>query len=412
MLLSSSEPGALSASLALGVLFAVGCVGCASPVVVRGPVAVEARSFVLPPLHTGQELGAGLAARLEPEISLQSEDAAHTAVFRPFLRFDTADDARNHVDVRQADYTFAAGNLALGGGVGLFHWGVMESARLNDVVNQIDLVEDINMTQKLGQPYVRAGYTAVPDLLGGDTISFDLLFLPWQRSRTWPGLAGRLRPPTGIDPTPELGSPFGAAHPSAATRIAYAGRSFDVGVNVFSGLSREPRLVVQLTKAEVAQAYDPLQQAGFDASVALGDFLIKLEAVGRLHSWDLLPSWAVSVGVEYTAFSLFDSEIDLTLLVEAAYDERPLDAPVTIYDNDLFGGLRLAFNDDGDTTVLCGTAFDVLTHFVSLHGRVQRRLGEHWQLYAEAQVFHGGEDAREWWLARDHFGQLGVAYYL
>ncbi len=397
-------------------LLALWAGGCSS-VSVRGPVQLDGRTYVLPPAHVGQKFGAGVAAKAEPEVAYQSEDGMHTVTARPFVRFDSVDQARTHLDLRQADYVLTLGGLELAGGVGLFHWGVLEGSRLNDVVNQLDFVEDVDQKQKLGQPYTKIKYTLSSDFLVGRSFSIEAEYLPVSRPRTFPGSAGRLRPPTAIDDTPQFESPLGQWHPSFALRGTYAGPYLNVGVTAFSGHSRDPRFVAQLTSPEVVAAYDLMQQVGTDVSLALGDLLFKAEAVGRLYGKRLIPSFAVGAGVEYTWFEPFTLPCDVTFLGEYTFDHRPLKTPKTITQNDLFGGVRLALNDDAGTTFTGGGLVDLSTvtdlgkYSGVLRLSAERRLSDNWKVLGDIHVFAASHKAIEWWLARDTYGQASIAYY-
>ncbi len=72
-------------------------------------------------------------------------------------------------------------------------WGVTESEHLVDIVNQTDLVEDLDMEEKLGQPMVNLA-------LIRDWGTIDLFVLPGFRERTFSGPQGRFRfnPPLDV----------------------------------------------------------------------------------------------------------------------------------------------------------------------------------------------------------------------
>lgn len=369
----------------------------------RGPVALDARAWFAPPAEPTQSEGVGVSFMAEPELSVAGARAA--LVVRPFARVDSQDPARTHYDVRRAELTWAKGGLALGAGAGLFHWGVLDGARLADVVNQLDLVEDADMDQKLGQPYAGGTWSS-------EALSLQVLYLPYHRARTFPGLAGRLRPSTGIDPADPTYEPaLGAWHPGAAARIGWTGEALDLGLSGLRGVSREPRLVAQLTDERLAVAYDRLDQVSADASFTLEGLVLKVEAASRWHSSERLFSYAVAGGAEYTRLGIFSTDADLTLLAEYVHDRRPPGAPATLHQDDGFLGLRLALNDGGGSELLAGGFVDATSGFTAARALVGRRLDDHWKLYAEARMFAGPADAVEWWLLGDSFAQLRVAYF-
>ena len=77
-------------------------------------------------------------------------------------------------------------------GVDQVFWGVVESQRLVDIINQVDFVEHPDGTAKLGQPMAHA-------TLSGDWGVLELFGLPYHRARTFSGRRGRLRLPLVID---------------------------------------------------------------------------------------------------------------------------------------------------------------------------------------------------------------------
>ena len=66
--------------------------------------------------------------------------------------------------------------------------------------------------------------------------------------------------------------------------------------------------------------------------------LLKLEAMTRGGHGDRL--YAVSGGVEHTRYQVFGSAGDLGLLTEGMYDSRGSGAPPTLFEHDVFVGVR------------------------------------------------------------------------
>ena len=62
-------------------------------------------------------------------------------------------------------------------------------------------------------------------------------------------------------------------------------------------------------------------------------------------------------------------------------------APITIFDNDLFLGARLALNDAQDTSALIGTVVDLENGSSSFRIEAERRIGQSWKVELEGQVF-------------------------
>lgn len=392
-------------ALWLAVLLALTLAGCGWVTDTRGSVKADGRVFFRTPRHVEQELGNTVSLVAEPELQLRSPDEHHQFAARPFYRIDPLDDERTHWDVRRADYVAALGEWELALGAGQFRWGVLESHSAVDVINQTDYVEDLLGSQKLGQPYVQVAWI-------GEEWAVRLYALPWFRGATFPGEKGRLRFDAVVATDfPLYDTDLGPWYPSAALRITATAGDFDLGFGVFSGISREPRFVAQLTEAAIVPAYDVSHQVSFDAQWTVEALVLKLELMGRLWSPELHPLFAAGAGVEYSFFDMDGSGVDLTFAAEYLFDRRTRDAAVTFFQNDVFTGFRLAINDTGGTTITGGAITDLEDGRVSIRGGVERRLGDHWKVGAQVDAFLGPDGALESGLLSDHHAEVEVGYY-
>jgi hypothetical protein len=100
-----------------------------------------------------------------------------------------------------------------------------------------------------------------------------------------------------------------------------------------------------------------MSQAGLDLQYTREAWLWKLEALVRERNDDVFG--AVVGGFEYTFYQVAGRPDDVGVLLEGLYDGRGRDAPDTLYDNDIFAGLRWARNDAQDSTLLAGLLVDV-----------------------------------------------------
>jgi hypothetical protein len=373
---------------------------------IAGDVRADGRVFLAAPRHLGQRLGTAPSVAISPIASVQTDDLTHTLTVQPFLRVDAADAARTHWDLRQADYQFATGGFSFGAGIGTFTSGVLDTHRVVDVVNQRDLVEDLDGSVKLGQPYVGIGYATGP-------WAFTFQYLPYHRKRTFPGERGRLRFPLLVDDDEVLyESKLGPWHPSFAARASVATGPFDIGVSGFSGLSREPRFFGQIFDASaVVPQYDFLQQAAVDAQWTLDALIIKGEAAARWWSKDLRFFVAAGGGAEYHFYDLWGTGADLAFLAEYHFDGRAPDAPVAFFDNDVVTGLRLAINDTGDTQFIAGVVRDLANTATYARAQIFRRFGDRWRAALEARMFLGQEGQLESGLLDDDYLQGSVVYF-
>lgn len=398
--------GSLLARISLLAFFA--CLasllsGCGASRETAGKVAADGRAFVLSPKYPGQALDDAVSLVAEPEFKLKSESGTHTATLRPFYRLDPVDERRSHADLREASYKIAGDALEASAGVGTFAWGVLESYRPTDVLNQIDFVESPTGAAKMGQPFAEVGWSS-------EKVTVRAYGLPYFRERTFPGLRGRLRFPAVVDvDAPEIDSRYGRWHPSGAARVSFDLGDADLGIGLFTGLSREPRFVAELTTGNVAPRYEPMHQGSLDFQWALGSFVLKAEGFARVWRPGSV-FFAGGAGADFTIGQIF-GDANLVLAAEFLADSRPKEAPPTFFDHDAFGGLRLGFEDTASTEISGGAIVDVLDGTTFAHLDASRRFGEHWRLKLEANAYFASSKKLEGGFARDHFGRAEIAYH-
>jgi hypothetical protein len=393
------------ARVALVVAFALVALGCgASNVQTGGYVAADGRGFWLKPKYPGQLPGNAVSLVAEPEVSIKTEDGDHALTARPFYRLDPIDERRSHADVRRADYRLSLEHLQVGAGVGHVSWGVLESYRPTDVVNQTDFVESPDGSAKLGQPYAELAWV-------DELASIRFYYLPYFRERTFPGLRGRLRFPVTIDTdSAQFESSLGPWQPSGAVRFAVSKGDLDLGLNLFTGLSREPRFIVELTSGSVAPRYDRMHQGSADVQWTVGPFVLKGEGFVRAWTDDLRAFVGGGAGIDYTFFKLF-GESDLSLAGEFLFDTRPSAAAPTFFEHDAFAGLRFALNDTASTELLAGVITDVVDLSTFTRTQLARRFGDHWRLSVGANLFVTTPGKLEGSLRRDNHATARVAYF-
>ena len=98
--------------------------------------------------------------------------------------------------------------------------------------------------------------------------------------------------------------------------------------------------------------------------------------------------------------------------MEYLYDGRKASEPTTIYDDDLFIGTRLAWNDAADSSVLAGAMVDRRDDEWFITVEAERRLGENWFGEARLRLFQGGDDPDGLYVfERDDYLQLSLQRY-
>lgn len=179
----------------------------------------------------------------------------------------------------------------------------------------------------------------------------------------------------------------GEYHIDFAARWAQTLGAFDVGVGYFQGTGREPRLLSEVRSGRTVfiPFYDQISQTGVDAQATFGDWLIKFEGITRSGQGERF--FAASGGFEYTVVGLFGTRADLGLLAEYHFDGRDDTAPSSSFDNDIYFGTRIVFNDAQSTEFLAGAITDQRTQATFLNIEAQRRIGDNWKLEMEARLY-------------------------
>lgn len=341
-----------------------------------GFVSSELRYFPETPLFSEQYQHANFSLVMQPMLRHEWDRGYQTFTFVPFLRWDQHDHQRSHADIRELTWLKAAENWELRLGIRKLFWGVTESQHLVDIINQTDAVEDIDGEEKLGQPMINLAL-----IRPWGTV--DLLVLPGFRTRTFPGVQGRLYGglPIDTDQT-RYESAAEEKHVDGAIRWTHTLDLWDIGVAHFVGTSREPRFLVQ--DLRLIPYYEQIYQTSLDVQATQADWLWKLEWITRSGQQDRFT--ALTGGFEYTFVGVLDSAIDIGLLGEYLFDDRKDNAP-TLFQNDLMVGLRWLFNDIQSTELLASAIVDLDSHACFYMLEASRRLGDSWILSLEARFF-------------------------
>ena len=372
-----------------------------------GWVAFEGRGFPQEALQPGQgSEQASIAA--QPEYYREWQEGIQSFRFTPFLRVDSLDPERTHFDIRELLWQRVGRRWEVTAGFAKVFWGVAESRHLVDIINQTDGVEDPDGEDKLGQPMVRL------DLIRSWG-TWEVYLLPFFRERTFAGEDGRLRTPLTVDTAhPLYESRLEERHVDLAIRWYHFIGPFDVGVSHFSGTGREPRLVpgFRVDGAEdspfLVPLYEQIDQTAVEVQATAGAWLWKLEAFTRRDSLERFQ--AAVGGFEYTFNAVRGSGVDVGLLLEYLYDGRTTQPE--IFEDDIFIGTRLAFNDVQSTDLLVGVVVDRETgaRFFNVEG--SRRLGDRWKLEFRARAFGGAEPEDPlFFLGQDDYVQIRIARY-
>jgi FimV-like protein len=336
--------------------------------------------------------------------SWQDSAGVHSFQLTPFLRWQQRDSTSNLVDLQQAYWRVAGSNWEFKAGNDIVFWGVSESQRLVDVINQVDMVAGVEQESRLGQPMLSyKGWNSSGTL--------ELYLLPYFRQRLFADPAGRLTTPWPVDHAIALyESSEQRRNLDFAMRWSQRFNSLDLGVSYFAGNSREPLLIPRPAEQRLQPYYFQMQQFGLEAQYLAGDWLWKLESIYRRSGPQEF--MAATAGYEYTQIGLFERNWDLGWIAEYQYDSRGISALIS-GQNDVFIGWRLALNDVAGSEVLLGVLQDVdRSNSRSAKIEASMRLTNSMRLRLNAWLFQADDPADLLYnLRQDDYLELSLDYY-
>ena len=337
---------------------------------------VEARGYTGADSDSAR-FDSNFAVSIEPEFKHSFNGGDTIFTFTSFGRWDNKDQARRHTDIRELNVVHVAGNWETLAGVSKVFWGVAESSHLVDVINQTDFLEGIDGEDKLGQPMLRLSRAF-------DQSALTLFALPGFRERKFLSRENPLVLPFEVHNHPQYQSDDGDDHVDYALRFSGYRGIVDYGFSWFRGTSRDPIFNCDSWRAPF---YAQIDQYGLDVQTTSGAWLWKLEAIRRefRHHIDFCAQdfTAVVGGFEYSFYGMSDGLFDLGALAEYHHDSRG-DRMAVAFQNDLFLGLRLGFNDAQSSEVLAGALIDLDDQTSSFRIEANRRAGKF--LWADARI--------------------------
>ena len=342
----------------------------------------------------------------QPEFYYEWSRGDQSILFVPYARLDQHDGDRTHFDIRELYWQRVWESFELSIGIRKLFWGVIESQHLVDIINQTDLVENLDTEDKLGQPMINL-------TLIRNWGTLDFFIMPYFRERTFLKKSARLRASIPINTDLAIyESDAEEKHIDWAVRWFHTIGIFDIGITHFSGTTREPLLVPVINdigEQVLAPFYNTINQTGLDLQATTGGWLLKLEAINRFGQGDRF--FATVGAFEYTFTNIKCSGIDVGVLLEYHYDERGKDS-LTPFDDDIFLGSRLAFNDVQSTDVLAGVIIDRDTGASFLNVEARRRIGDRYKLDFEIRSFIGASESDLFYgLRKDHYLQLELSRF-
>ena len=371
---------------------------------VSGNVAAEAQWFPRDAQFAGQ-FDDNLTLSFQPKLRQSWNERNDEITFELFLRADGKDDARQHADIREFKWLHVDDNNEWRIGIDSVFWGVTESQHLVDVINQTDRLEGFDGEDKFGQPMLH--FTTIQDWG-----VFHVFVLPGFREAEFRSTEARLRQPLPVDTAlTRYESSDGDNNIDFALRYSHFIGDIEFGLSLFEGTNREPLLSPGLNGAGqpvLIPFYEQMTQFGLDLQAIVDSWLWKLEYIHRDVNSEAFN--ALTAGFEYTFYGIFDSAVDLGTLVEYSWEDRDINPGV--FDNDLFAGMRFAFNDAQSSEVLAGVIVDTDKDSTTLRVEASRRIGDSWKLTGEMQAFSSVDPADPLFaFSRDDFLLVELAYY-
>jgi hypothetical protein len=337
-------------------------------------------------------------------------DSRDSFTFSPFYRWDEHDDDRTHGDIRELNWQKVEQSWELTVGISRVFWGVTETMHVVNIINQVDLAENPDEEDLLGQPMINLTLVR-----GWGTL--DLFVLPYFRERIFPGPNGRPGTTPAISNSKAIyDSGARQWHTDFAARWSNSVGNWDMGVYQFYGTSREPRVdpafyeIKGDGQVELTPIYDIINQSGVDIQGTFDAWLLKFEAIYRDAPRENFFSGAA--GFEYTFFDVRGSGADIGIISEYLFDDRALLEATDNDDDDISLGLRLGLNDINSTELIAAMIQDLDDHSRYYYLEASRRIGNAFKLSIEARgVGNVAADNPLRIYENENYLQLELGYY-
>jgi hypothetical protein len=315
---------------------------------------------------------------MQPEFRYTSANRRHRINVRLSGRFRV--ESRDPiVDLPEFNWEYRGDGWSLLAGMNHVFWGVTESRRLVDIVNQSDLRENFAGDVKLGQLMVVASVQRPWGQL-------EFFVLPGFRQRAFPSVVER---PRLALPMVE-GRVLDRGPVDGAVRMSFSRGNVDLHGYYFFGTNREPELTPVFAESGEVTALRPIYrlmgQVGADVQYAAGAWLFKGEFIHR-HKKTARYQAGVG-GFEYGISRVFGSASDMAVLGEFQFDNRPASEWPSPATRGIYTGLRLGVNDVASTEIRVGTVYDLKSHSLLIRADLSRRLTNQWFLELGYYGFH------------------------
>ena len=304
---------------------------------------------------------------------LQNGDAKFT--ISTISRFDQSDDQLRYLDFQKFKYEYYFDDVTLKVGNEIVFWGVNETFNIVDIINQSNLAENISGTKKLGQPMTSISYSQ-------DYGTFDIYLMPYFRERPFSGKEGRPRLLFEVDENSiTYESSAKKRKMDFALRYSTVIDDLDIGLSHFYGNNRTPVLSPNPLTLKFDSHYPVLSQTGVDIQATKGPWLYKLETVSAKEGSER--HLGAAGGIEYTYYGIRNTQSDLGVIVEYAFDDRN-DNP---FNNEGIIGLRWSMNDVKSSSLLAGYLFDMRGNSNRFQTEFEQRITDDLKLFLDCLLY-------------------------
>ncbi|MDH4128004.1 MAG: hypothetical protein OEV44_04575, partial [Spirochaetota bacterium] len=332
----------------------------------KGEISFEHWGFPKEPATPNQ-------TKMNNTVELKFETSLQIDFFKmliaPRFKEDFSERSRSRLLLDEGWIQFASNNLELRLGIQQFTWGMVESQKLVDVLNQKDYQDDFLDPDKLGELSGRFRFS-IPSL---ENIDFQFYYLTNFTKAKFPTSTSRYNLTNGtfdFSESPVFASSQKEWYHQYAFRTVINIGNIDLALSYFHGYNKFPSFKLDFATQKLLPYYYIMDQGGLELTWVMGKLIIKLESVYRNTSRNnptmipqsIVPSSYVAYvgGFEYTINQIIGNN-DLTFFMEYLGDS---DVGKTTIDyrllqNDLFLGFRFSFNDINSKELKAGTTIDL-----------------------------------------------------
>ena len=333
-------------------------------------------------------------ARGHLDLTLQLDAPLQFRINQRF-QFDSDDSNRNRYEFDDLYLDYFRDSFELRVGYQIFSWKTVESISHADFLNQVDLESDFLDPEKRAELALRLRF--IPDTDVEQV--FEIYYFAKMRPTRFP--VGNNRFTFGLpihnDPARHTWQSDAAAwRPQIA--LSYQRPFFeniDARLFYFNGYNRYPGLVPPAEPGKAfSQHYRLVQKGGLALQGELGSWLVKGEFVYTAYNRSLVnqrgqtirPRYlAHTFGVEYTLYAPFFENQDIGIILERIGDSDAGTSAEELesfrpFQNHIFAGMRYAFNNASDRSLLLGAFLNERARDYMLRFEYEDRLFERLKL--------------------------------